>query len=69
MISDTASPCRNIKSLHGGPSTLLTLPPPPTPAANCTYGHLADGGLLQEELKVAHFPRVRRRVRGFYQVR
>lgn len=33
------------------------------------YGHPADGGLLQEKLKVAHFPGVWRRVRGFNQVR
>lgn len=52
-------------SAAGGPAALRTF----DPCIGVTYGHLADGGLLQEELKVAHFPGVRRRVRGFYQVR
>lgn len=34
-----------------------------------TYTHFADGGLLEEELKVAHFPGGWRRVRGGDHVR
>lgn len=69
MISLAASPCRKIKRLSGAPDALLTSGDRGGRSGEGAYGHPADGGLLQEELKVAHFPGVWRRVRGFNQVR
>lgn len=62
-ISDAASPCG--KKIKGSKETRR----PPTFDPDGTHGHLADGGLLQEELEVADPPGVRGRVRGLDQVR